>query len=195
MSLQSIQPGTTKWLTLNSRQPIQTFLASCFESTKQTMKTIIPTAAIFVSSILLASAEPVAKSHEEVGEQTAAVMIELMTGLSKITDQASANAFVATVPATKEKMKALLAAAQALPAPTEAEKATVNKTMEEAQEKAEPLIMAMMQGLAENPDAEAIGMILNQTMSDEEMNEIGNALEAIYEQEEEEEAPAKPAIE
>lgn len=156
------------------------------------MKSFLTTALIFASSIMVASADVVAKSHEEVGKQAATIMTEMMTAMSKITDKASANTFVATVPPTKEKMKALLAAAQALPAPTAAEKAAVNKAIEDAQAKAEPLMMAMMANLANNPDSDAIGMLLGQTMSDKEMDEVGSALEAIYEEEPQATAPGSP---
>ncbi len=154
------------------------------------MKTILSAAIVLVSSITMATAN-VAKSHEEVGQQSAALMTEMMTNMAKIKDKASAEAFVATVPDIKAKLKALLAAAQALPAPTEAEKTAVNKSVEAAEAKLEPLMMEMMKNIGTSPDAEAIGMIMGPVMQDPEMDEVGDALEKLYAQEDKEEVAPK----
>ncbi len=141
---------------------------------------------ILAGSAMMMSADVVAKSHAEVGNQVAAALTEMMTGMSKITDKESAEAFAATIPATREKMKALLDAAQALPAPTDEEKTQVNDAVEKAEEKAGPAMMAMMASLPQNPDAEAIGVIIGQVMQDKDMEETVGALEKMYRQEDDE---------
>jgi len=151
------------------------------------MKTILSAALLLVSSISLVAADEAApKTHAEVGKGMVGIITEMMGGMAKIKDVASAEAFSASMPAIKTKMKALHKAAMALPAPTDAEKAAVNKMMDEAQESAAPAMMEMMMGLSKNPDAEAIGEIIGKAMEDEEMDKVGNELEALYRTEEEE---------
>ena len=144
------------------------------------MRTILSTIVVLVSSATLVSAEVVAKSHEEVTKQSVALMAGLMGDMSKITDEKSAKAFAATLPAAKEKLRALLKAAQALPEPTKDEKNAWSAAMEAGHEENEPAFKAMMESLSENPDADAIGVIIHQFMADEEMQEIGNAISEIY---------------
>ena len=156
------------------------------------MKPIFTAAALFVTSFALiscggkdnpgseAEAEVSAKTHTEIGQEVADIMTEMMTGMGGIKDKASAEAFASSVPAIKDKMKALLKEAQALPAPTAEEKAAVDGIMKAAEEKAGPAMMAMMTSMATNPDAEAIGEVLSGVMEDEEMNKVGESLEALY---------------
>ena len=52
--------------------------------------------------------------------------------------------------------------------------------MDAAEEKLGPQMMAMMMGLAQNPDAEAIGKVLESVMEDEEMEKVVGELEDLY---------------
>jgi len=160
------------------------------------LTSIIPALVLFISPIALVScgekegsseegsapesAAAAIKSHNEVGEEMAAIMTDMINGMSTVKDVASAEAFAATIPDLKERMKKILTAAKALPAPTEEEKAAVNKAMDDAQKKAGPVLMATMMGMSENPDAEAIGKIMEGVMQDDEMDNVGGELEAIY---------------
>lgn len=147
------------------------------------MKTLLTTVIVLASSALLASANVVAKSHDEVTKQYSAVMMEVLATMGKISDKATAEAFAASLPDTAKKMQAILKAAQALPEPTEAEKTAYNKMMSDNQEKAEPIMMAMMMGLQNNPEAEDIGTIMGEAMQNQEVEKTGTAIDAIYEQE------------
>ncbi len=126
------------------------------------------------------SASASVKSHVEIGQEMAEIMSEMMTGMVSVKDVESAEAFAAKVPERKAKMKDLLKAAKALPAPSDEDKAAVNKIMDEAQEKAGPSMMEAMMGMSENPEAEAIGKVMENAMQDEEMDKIGYELEAMY---------------
>ena len=164
------------------------------------MKTILSNAALFAASALLTIANAAPKSHAEICEVVAKEMTAMMGKMAKIQNVDDAKAFAATMPDLKANMQAMLKAAQALPAPTEAEKAAFTKRMEEEQEKAAPAVMAMMMGLAQNPDAEAIGKVLEGVMGDEEMEKTMKTLEGMYKGEKEdgnvEPAPAPaPKIE
>jgi len=152
------------------------------------LKLIVPVCALFVSSLALVSCggkgskdgSASAKTHAEVGQGMAALMNDMAASMSKIKDVPSAEAFAASVPDIKARMKALHTAAMALPAPTDAEKAAVSKMMDESQEKAGPVIMEAMMGLGKLPDAEAIAKIMENAMKDEEMDKMGDALEDLY---------------
>ena len=149
------------------------------------MKAILSSILLLAGSINFALAGAGgAESHEEVSEGLVNEMMGMMTQMSKITNVGDAEAFAKTIPQVKAKMKVLLRSAKALPAPTEAEKQAFTKRMNEAEEKAGPAMMQMMMGLAQNPDAEAIGKVLAEVMEDKEMEEVANALEAIYKVEE-----------
>lgn len=126
-----------------------------------------------------------AKTHAEISEGVVDEMTGLMTDMAGIKDVASAEAFAKSMPDRKAKVKSLLKAAQALEAPTAEEKAAYQLKMNAAQEKAGPAMMAMMMGMSQNPEAEAIGEIMEKVMEDEEMEEVSSALEDIYAVEEE----------
>ena len=126
------------------------------------------------------SAEAIADSHDEIADIVVGEMTSMMNGMSAIKDVASAEAFAETVPAIKSKMRECLAAAKSLPAPTEEEKAAFKAKMEAAQEQAGPAMMAMMMGMSQNPDAEAIGKVMEGAMDDDEMDTAMNELAGIY---------------
>lgn len=168
------------------------------------IKHLIPTCALLLTPLALvscgnkedagdggsenqASASASAKSHEDIGKGMVEVMTEMMTSMSKITDAASAQAFADSVPGFKTSMKDLLKEAKSLPAPTEEEKAAVNKMMDDAKEKVGPATMKTMMGLSQNPEGEAIGEIMGKAMQDEEMDQVSDDLEALYKTEEAEE--------
>lgn len=152
------------------------------------MKYILSVAVLAFSSVALvccgskdgeAKAAPV--SHSEIADGVVNTMSEMISKMAATKDVASAEAFAATIPDVKVKMKDYLEAAQSLPAPTDDEKVAFETKMKEAQEKAGPAIGEMMVAMPQNPDAEAIGKIIEQVMEDEEMNKIVETLEAIYE--------------
>lgn len=146
------------------------------------MKTILSSVLMLTASINFVFAGTVkADSHTEVLDGAINQMMGIMTQMSKIANAKDAEAFAKTIPQVKAKMKSLLSSAQALPAPTEAEKLAFAKRMDEAEKKAGPAMMQMMMGLAENPDAEAIAKALTEVMEDKELKEVADALEAIYE--------------
>ena len=137
-------------------------------------------------------AEASAKSHAEIADGVVGEMTTMMNGMAGIKDVASAEAFAATVPTTKTKLKELLKSAQALPAPTEEEKADFQAKMDAAQEKAGPAMMAMMMGLSQNPEAEAIGKVMEGVMNDDEMDKVTDTLEQMYAVSETEESEPAP---
>lgn len=166
------------------------------------MKHIASAIAVLFTSFALISCgnkgeeEVSAASHSEIADGVVAQMTTMMTEMSKIKDVATAEAFAETVPAIKAKMKGYLEAAQSLPAPTPEEKAAFEAKMNEAQEKAGPAMMAMMMGMSQNPDADAIGKVMEGVMDDEEMDQVMEKLEGIYAVEEdssEAEPEAEPA--
>ena len=122
-----------------------------------------------------------AVSHAEVTDAAIKEMTGVIKRMSKVTDIPSAEAFAKQMPEMKVSFRNLLRAAQQLPAPTDEEKKAFAKRMKQVEEEAGPMMMEMMMGLATNPDAEAIGKILQEAMMDEDMEEITEALEAIYE--------------
>lgn len=144
---------------------------------------LVPTLLLAFAALAPMSASA-AKSHDDVANQTAAVMTEMMTGMSAIKDVETAKAFAASIEKIKVTMKDILKQAQALPAPTKEEKKAFQATMEAAQEKMMPAMMAMGMNMQNNPDAEKIAVIMEEVMSDEEMDEVGEKLQAIYEVEE-----------
>ena len=125
-------------------------------------------------------AEVSAASHAEIADGVVTTMSDMMTQMTTIKDVASAEAFAAKMPEVKSKMKGYLEAAQSLSAPTDEEKAAFEAKMNEAQEKAGPAMMAMMMSMSQNPDAEAIGKIMESVMEDEEMEKVVETLEGIY---------------
>ncbi len=159
------------------------------------MKHIASAIAVFFASFALISCgskeeEVSVTTHAEIADGVVAEMTNMMTGMSKITDAASAEAFAQTVPSLKEKMKGYLASAKSLTAPTEDDKAAFQEKMNAAQEKAGPAMMAMMMGMSQNPDAEAIGKIMENVMEDDEMQNVMDELEDIYAVEQSGEEPA-----
>lgn len=126
------------------------------------------------------SAQAAAKTHAEISDGVVEEMTGLMTAMAGIKDVASAEAFAASMSDRKAKIKGYLTAAQALPVPTDEEKAAFESKMNAAQEKAGPAMMAMMMGMSQNPDAEAISKVMEKVMEDEEMEEVSAALEEIY---------------
>ena len=132
--------------------------------------------------------EAAIKSHAEIADIVVAEMTTMMNGMTSIKDVAGAEAFAKTIPDIKTKMKDCLAAAKALPAPTEEEKTAFKAKMDAAQEKAGPAMMAMMMSMSQNPDAEAIGKVMEGAMEDDEMDKVMEELEGIYAVEESAEA-------
>lgn len=137
--------------------------------------------------------EPAAASvsHSDIADTVVGEMTKMMNGMAGIKDVATAEAFAATVPAIKTTMKQCLADAKSLPAPTDEQKASFKSKMDAAQEAAGPQMMAMMMSMSQNPDADAIGKVLEGAMDDEEMDGVMEELEGIYAVEEAEEAPAE----
>lgn len=124
--------------------------------------------------------EPAAKTHTQIGEEVGAVMDKLMTSMSEIKDVESANAFAASVGEHKQTLKDLLAAAKELDPPTDEEKAAVQKLKDASDAKGEELMGSMMQALAQNADAEAIGEIMGKVMDDKDMDEVTDGLDSLY---------------
>ncbi|MDX1680112.1 MAG: hypothetical protein R3242_05200 [Akkermansiaceae bacterium] len=145
---------------------------------------LIPTL-LLAGAVLLpmtaVGAEGKPESHDEVATQTAALMTEMMTSMSNIKDIESAKAFAESTEKVKTKMKDLVKAAEALPAPTNEQKESFQATMEAAQEQMMPLMMQMGMNMQNNPDAEKIQEIIAGAMEDEEMDEVGEKLQSIYE--------------
>lgn len=157
------------------------------QNTIRIMKFILSAAVVALSSFALvccgskdveAAAVPV--SHSEIADGVVNTMYDMISQMAATKDVASAEAFAATIPDVKAKMKNYLEAAQSLPAPTDDEKVAFEDKMNEAQEKAGPALMAMMMAMPQNPDAEAIGKIIDEVMDDQEMKKVVETLEAIY---------------
>ncbi len=161
----------------------------------------IPTAivAIFASFALVCcgskkgDSEASAMSHSEIADGVAAEMTTMFSEMAKIKDVASAEAFAEKMPAIKSKLKQYLASAQGIEAPTDAQKADFKTKMEQAQEANGPAMMAMMMGMSQNPDSDAIGKVLEGAMDDDEMGKVMEKLEGIYtsDEQEAESAPAE----
>jgi hypothetical protein len=161
---------------------------------------IIPTLALFVSSLTLVSCgdkgntgnggaegkpsgsgdSVAAMSHADIGKNIAKVRITLLESMAKIKDLETAKEFAASTPEHKTRMKDLLEAAKALPAPTDEEMASVKKMMDAPREKALPAIMKTMMGLGEKPDGEAIGKIMQEFMEDKDLEKVVIELEDLY---------------
>ncbi|MFK7850672.1 MAG: hypothetical protein AB8D78_06800 [Akkermansiaceae bacterium] len=166
---------------------------------------IIPTCALLITPLALVSCgnkedtdsgnskEPTsatasASSHEDIGKGMVGVMTEMMTSMAEIEDAASAQTFADSVPGFKATMKDLLETANSLPAPTDEEKAAINKMMDDAKETVGPATMKTMMGLSQNPEGEAIREIMGKAMQDKEMDQVSDDLEALYKTEETEES-------
>ena len=124
---------------------------------------------------------PAAKDHSQIGKEVGAIMDNLIEQMSSISDKKSAEEFIAGFGEQKASLAALLKAAKELDPPTAEEKAAVQAMKEASDKKGEALMGKMMQMMAENPDAEEIGKIMGSVMSDKEMDEVTNGLEALYE--------------
>lgn len=124
--------------------------------------------------------ETAKKTHTQIGEEVGVVMDKLMTSMSGIKDVESAEAFAASVGEHKQTLKDLLAAAKELDPPTEEEKAAVQKMKDASDAKGEELLGTMMQAMAQNADAEAIGEIMQKVMGDQEMEEVTDGLDTLY---------------
>ena len=145
------------------------------------MKNILTTVIAFVGSLMLASADIAANNHEDIARHLTASFAEVVANMGNVKDKDSAHAFAASIPVTKAKLLALHQAAQALPAPTEAEKEAVSKRMSDAQKLYEPTLMEVMTALVKKPDAQEIIMIIGKAMEDKEMREVTEELEKMYE--------------
>jgi len=126
------------------------------------------------------SGESAKKTHTQIGEEVAGVMDSLMTSWSEIKDVDSAKAYVSNVGEHGQVLKDLLVAAKELDPPTEEEKAAVRKLKDAADAKGKQLMGTMMQGLATNDDAEAIGGIIGNAMDNKDMLEAIEGLDALY---------------
>jgi hypothetical protein len=119
------------------------------------------------------------KTHADIAEEISVTMNEMMDGVIAIKDTASANAFAEKADGYVASLKDLLATAKALPAPTDEEKDAVQKTKDASDAKGMEMMMAMGK-LQENPDAEAIGKVLEKIFSNEEMDATMEGFETLY---------------
>ncbi len=123
---------------------------------------------------------PAKKDHAQIGKEVGAIMDNLMEGMSSISDKKSAEDFVASFGEQKASLAALLKAAKELGPPSAEEKAAVQALKDASDKKGEALMGKMMKMMTENADAEAIGEIMGSIMSDKEMEEVTDGLEALY---------------
>lgn len=121
-----------------------------------------------------------ADSHEAIASEISTIMNEMMDGIIAIKDAPSANAFGEKMDGYVSSLKDLLAKAKALPAPTAEEKAAVQKVKDASDEKGMEMMKAMG-ALQENPDAEAIGKVIGQVMTNQDMETTMDAFEELYE--------------
>ena len=127
------------------------------------------------------AAEPQASAnHSDVGTEFAKAMTGIMEGMGSITDVKSAEAFVKTMEGANATFKEALAVAEALDPPTDEEKEAMKAIKEGLEGKLQAIGQKMLQMMAENPDAEAIGAVLMEALNNPQMKEISDKLYAIY---------------
>ena len=107
-------------------------------------------------------------------------MTDFMEGMGSITDEKSAKAFVKTIEGLNATLKELVAAAEVLDPPTDEEKEAMKAIKESFEGKGQAIGQKMFQMMAKNPDAEAIGAVLMESLNNPQMKEMDNKLWAIY---------------
>jgi hypothetical protein len=121
-----------------------------------------------------------ASTHTELGAKVSEAMMSIMDGMGSITDVKSAEAFVKTMEGASTTLKEVLAAAEALDPPTDEEKEAMKAIKEDFEGKGQAIGQKMFQMMAENPDAEAIGAVLMESLNNPQMKEMSDKLDAIY---------------
>ena len=121
-----------------------------------------------------------ASTHSELGAKFSEAMMSIMDGMGSITDVKTAEAFVKTMEGASTTLKEVLAAAEALDAPTDEEKEAMKAIKEGFEGKGQAIGQKMFQMMAENPDAEAIGAVLMESLNNPQMKEMSDKLDAIY---------------
>ena len=121
-----------------------------------------------------------ASTHTELGAKFSEAMMSIMDGMGSITDVKSAEAFVKTMEGASTTLKEVLAAAEALDPPTDEEKEAMKAIKEGFEGKGQAIGQKMFQMMAENPDAEAIGAVLMESLNNPQMKEMSDKLDAIY---------------
>ena len=121
-----------------------------------------------------------ASTHSELGAKVSKAMMSIMDGMGSITDVKSAEAFVKTMEGASTTLKEVLAAAEALDPPTDEEKEAMKAIKEGFEGKGQAIGQKMFQMMAENPDAEAIGAVLMESLNNPQMKEMSDKLDAIY---------------
>lgn len=120
------------------------------------------------------------KDHTQIGKEVGAIMDSLMEGMSSISDKKSAEEFVAGLEEQKASLSALLKAAKELDPPTAEDKAAVQALKDASDKKGEVMLGNLMKMMAESADAEAIGEVMGKINADQEMKEITEEIEALY---------------
>lgn len=123
---------------------------------------------------------PAKRDHTKIGNDIGVVMDSLIESMSSIVDKKSAEEFVAGFGEQKASLAALWEEAKKLDPPTAEEKAAVQTLKDASDKKGEALMGDLMKIMAESPDAEAIQEIMGSAMSDKEMEEVTDGLDALY---------------
>jgi len=121
------------------------------------------------------------KDHTQIGNEVGAIMDSLIEGMSSISDKKSAEEFVAGLEEQKASLSALLKAAKELDPPTTEEKAAVQALKDASDKKGEVMLGNLMKMMVESADADAIGEVMGKINADQEMKEITEDIEALYE--------------
>lgn len=125
-----------------------------------------------------------ADNHEAITEEYFGYMSEVMTGMGAVRDKASAEKFIAVTKALKPKLEALLVRAQALPAPTEEQKAAIQANQDKIQEEVKAQQAKMMTENPPSPEEMAeLGAIMQEFMGSEfgeQMETVTKGVDAIY---------------
>jgi hypothetical protein len=125
-----------------------------------------------------------ASTHTELGAKFSEAMMSIMDGMGSVTDVKSAEAFGKTMEGATTTLKEVLAAAEALDPPTDEEKEAMKAIKEDFEGKAQAIGQKMFQMMAENPDAEDIGSVL-EALNIRQMMEMVGKLEVVYGMEDE----------
>ena len=125
-----------------------------------------------------------ASTHSELGAKFSEATMSILDGMGSITDVKTAEAFGKTMEGAITTLKEVLAAAEALDPPTDEEKEAMKAIKEDFEGKAQAMGQKMFQMMAENPDAEAIGSVL-EALNIRQMMEMVGKLEVVYDLEDE----------
>ena len=125
-----------------------------------------------------------ASTHTELGAKFSEAMMSIMDGMGSVTDVKSAEAFGKTMEGATTTLKEVLAAAEALDPPTDEEKEAMKAIKEGFEGKGQAIGQKMFQMMAENPDAEDIGSVL-EALNIRQMMEMVGKLEVVYGMEDE----------